>query len=206
MKVTLLVNGREMTFSEDELVQIVEEHFSSENSSKEELKETQVSTENQWIDVNPELINQKVFEKKRSDIVQERTRLLILEALEAMKKEPKYREAFQIMMPSKGWKVKTFREMNLFAHQKGGHITNWIELALYWAQKLSNGESWESLCNKPDTANWNRIVVWKDGVALVGGSVKEKSRSSAVEADVFDYLMNIPICDAVPSITRKKQK
>ena len=206
MKVTLLVNGREMTFSEDELVQIVEEHFSSENSSKEELKETKVSTENQWIDVNPETINQKVFEKKRSDVVQERTRMLILEALEKMKKESRYREPFQIMVPSKNWKMKTFREMNSFAHQKGGHITDWIELALQWAQRLSDGESWESLCNKPDTANWNRIVVWKDGVALVGGSVNERSRYSAVEADVFDYLMNIPICEAVPSITRKMQE
>ena len=120
MKVTLLVNGREQTFTEEELVQILEEYFSSEKF----FEEAKVSTENQWIDVTPEIINQKVFEKKRSDIVQEKTRILILEALEVMKKEPKYREAFQIMMPSKGWKVKTFREMNLFAHQKGGHITN----------------------------------------------------------------------------------
>ena len=204
MKVTLKVNGREQTFSEEELVQILEEYFRNKNSENLKKKEV-LSVENQWINVNPCTINPRLFEKQRENPKQEETRKIIVDALETMKKDQQYQKAFQIYIPNKTWKAKTFKEMEILAHKDGGHITNWVELALEWAQRLTNGESWESLCNDPDIANWNRIVIWKDGIALVGGSTKEKSMISATEVDVFEYLRYTPICDAVPSITRTKK-
>lgn len=58
MKITLQVNGREITFSEQELSSILEKHFSK-------VKVAQKLTENEWFEVKPHAIDQKLFEEKR---------------------------------------------------------------------------------------------------------------------------------------------
>ena len=58
MKVTLLVNGREMTFSEDELVQIVEEHL----EKRKELKgNVDTKIEGKWFQVDLTQIKRELF-------------------------------------------------------------------------------------------------------------------------------------------------
>lgn len=182
MKVTLQVNGREMTFSEKELIAILEEHFSSKTTTS---KVAQKPTEDEWFEVNPLTIDQKLFEEKRNNKMQEATRQLILEAFVEMKNNPeKYGKNFKTMIPKKEWESKTVAELKELACKLGDHNADWIEQALEWAQRIANGESWKSICNDADTANWHRLVVWKNGYArLVGGSV--------------DLGENVPASDAV---------
>lgn len=174
-KITLLLsNGREMTFSEQELIAIVEKHLSSKDTKKiTTAKVPQKPTEGEWFEVKPHAIDQKLFEKKRNNNRQEVTRQLILEAFDEMKNNPeKYGKNFKTMMPKKTWSSKTVAQLKEMASNLGDHNANWVEQALEWAQRIANGESWEAICNDKDTANWYRLVVWKNGYSrLVGGSV-----------------------------------
>lgn len=173
MKVTLQVNGREMTFSEQELIAIVEKLLSSKTTKQTTAKVAQKPTEDEWFEVKPQAIDQKLFEKKRKDTRQEKTRQLILEAFAEMKNNPeKYGKNFKTMMPKRDWESKTVAQLKEMACKLGDHNADWVEQALEWAQRIVNGESWKSICNDADTANWYRLVIWKDGYArLVGGSV-----------------------------------
>lgn len=186
MKITLQVNGREMTFSEKELIAILEEHFSSKTTTS---KVAQKPTEDEWFEVKPQAINQKCFEKKRKGISQEAIRQLILEAFVEMKNNPeKYGKNFKTMMPKKEWEAKTVVGLKEMACKLGDHNADWVEQALEWAQRIANGESWKSICNAPDTANWYRLVVWKNGYArLVGGSVNNSFNFPASVVNFSDY-------------------
>ncbi|MBO5412766.1 MAG: hypothetical protein J6A29_00385 [Clostridia bacterium] len=173
MKVTLQVNGREMTFSEKELIAIIENHLSSETTQQTTTtKVAQKPTEDVWFEVKPQTIDQKLFEKKKKDNRQEEMRQLILEAFAEMKDNPeKYGKNFKTMMPKKTWSSQTVEQFKKMASRLGDHNAVWVEQALEWAQRIANGESWESVCNNKDTANWYRLVVWKNGQSrLVGGS------------------------------------
>ena len=192
-KITLQVNGREMTFTEQELVAIVEKHLLSETTK--EITVTKVAqkwAEDEWFEVKPHAIDQKLFEKKRKDTMQENTRQLILKAFEKMKANPeKYGKNFKTLMPKREWKVKTVMELKEMARDFGDHNADWVEQALEWAQRIANGESWKSICNDDDTANWFRLVVWKNGYArLVGGSVGNGNchpASYVYSSDYRDY-------------------
>ena len=173
MKITFPIHGRERTFSEKEPIAILEKYFSNEATEQATTaKVAQVPTEDQWFEVNPQTINQSLFKKKRKDERQERTRKLILEAFAEVKSSPeKYGRKFKTMMPKKTWTSKTVAELKQLACEFGNHNADWVEQALEWAQRICNGESWEAVCNNADTANWYRLVVWKNGYArLVGGS------------------------------------
>ena len=188
MKVTLTVNGREMTFSEQELKAILEKHFSNEATEQVTTeKVVQVPTEDKWFEVNPQDINQSLFQKKRKDERQEKTRRLILEAFAEVKSNPeKYGKKFKTTMPKKTWSAKTVVELKQLACELGDHNADWVEQALEWAQRICNGESWKAVCNNADTANWYRLVVWKNGYhRLVGGSHGNSSNFPA--SDVFLY-------------------
>ena len=183
-EITLSVDGKEMTFSEKELISILKEHFKSEESKVKEqsMEIEQRPTEGKLFKVDPLSINQELFKKKRSDSRKEATRQYILEAFEEVKKNSKYAKPFKTLMPEKTWYSKTVSELKELAGSLGDHNADWVEQALEWAQRIANGESWEDICNKADTANWYRIVVWKGGYArLVGGS-----RNSSI---------NYPACD-----------
>ena len=199
MKVTLQVNGQEMTFSEKELIAIVEKHLSSETTQKTTMaKVAQKPTEDAWFEVKPQAIDQKLFKNKRKDNRQEVTRKLILEAFTEMKDNPeKYGKNFKTMMPKKTWTSKTVAQSKEMASEMGDHNANWVEQALEWAQRIANGESWEDLCNAKDTANWYRLVVWKNGYArLVGGSVCSNDfiPASSVFCYVYgDLFVTVPL-------------
>lgn len=175
MKITLQVNGREMTFSEQELTSILEEHFSSKTTQKiTTAKVTQSPTENVWFEVKPQSIDQELFKSKRENKRQEVARQLILEAFIKMRNNPaRYGKNFKTMMPKKTWKYASIPSLLREANKLGDHNADWVEQALEWAQRIANGESWETICNNRDTANWYRLVGWKKGCTwrLVGGSV-----------------------------------
>ena len=173
MKVTLQVNGREMSFSEQELTAIVEEYLSKRITIKEPtFKVAQKPSEREWFEVKPLTIDQKLFEKKRDDSKQEKTRKLILEAFDEMKKNPeKYGRNFKTIIPNKTWSnSRTMPPLYTIVSRFGDHMADWVEQGLEWAQRIANGESWEDICNNRDTAIWYRVIKWKNkDYAQVGG-------------------------------------
>lgn len=208
MKITLPIHGRERTFSEKELIAILEKYFSNEATEQATTaKVAQVPTEDQWFEVNPQTINQSLFKKNRKDERQERTRKLILEAFAEVKSSPeKYGRKFKTMMPKKTWTSKTVAELKQLACEFGNHNADWVEQALEWAQRICNGESWEAVCNNADTANWYRVILWKNGCyRLVGGSRNYNVLNPA--SDVFDYDYGSFNCiyDTVPLVVLKKK-
>lgn len=179
LKVTLHVYGRKRTFTEQELIAILEKYFSSE--AAEQSNVAQKPTEDEWFDVKPHSMDQKLFEKEREDDKQEQTRKSILEAFEAMKKYPrKYGENFKTMVPKKTRQLITLKGLKEIAEQKGDHIADEVEQALEWAQRIVNGESWETICNDIDNSNCNRAIICRDGRArTVGRSLHEWSTNAA---------------------------
>lgn len=203
MKITLQVSGREVTFSEEELIAIVEKHFNAETVEKATTeKVAQVPTEDQWFEVNPLGIDQTIFKKKKEDGRQEKTRQLILEAFAEVKSNPeKYGKKFKAMMSKKTWDSKTVRELKELASKLGDHNADWVEQALEWAQRIANGESWEAICNNADTANWYRLVVWKNGYTrLVGGSRYDINGSPACGVGLSYCNSNIRLSHTVPLV------
>lgn len=174
MKVTLqLPNGREMTFSEQELIAIVEEHFSKKITIQEHtFKVAEKPTEREWFEIKPLTIDQELFKKKRDNSKQEETRKLILEAFDEMKKNPeKYGKNFKTIIPNKTWtKSRTMPPLYKIVSRFGDHMADWVEQGLEWAQRIANGESWEDICNNRDTVAWYRIIKWKnESYAQIGG-------------------------------------
>lgn len=207
MKITLQVNGREMTFSEEELTAIVEKHFAEEVIEVEpETHQVEQLTSEEWFEVNPLEINQSIFQAKREDKNQEATRQLILQALTVLKKDPqRYGRPFETLIPEKTWLQKTAVELITLASDLGDHNADWIELAFEWAQKICNGASWESICNKPDTAKWFRLVRWKYGVMrIAGGSVLNNEALPESSIGGFNYGSHQMIHSAVPLVVRYK--
>ena len=200
--ITLPVNGRKMTFSAEELIVILEQHFENKELEAKKVEVTQKPTEGEWFMVDPNSINQNLFQKKRNDSRQERTRKIILEAFIEVKNNPKkYAKPFKTMMPKKTWLNKEIKELIGLAEKDGNHIADWVEQALEWAQRISNGESWEAICNNPDTAKWYRLVIWKNGkYKIVGGSSERHSNYSASDIDT-NVLYSVDRLDSIiPSI------
>lgn len=205
IKVTLTVHGRKRTFSEQELITILEKHFSQIATERvSTAKLAQVPTEGKWFEVNPQAIDQNLFRNEREDSRQEKTRKLILEAFDEVKNSPaKYGKRFKTMMPKKTWKAKTVEELRQLACELGDHNADWVEQALEWAQRICNGESWKAVCNNADTANWYRLVIWKDGYAQnVGGSRLHGGKYPASEVYEFDFYSNDNLGCSVPLVVR----
>lgn len=162
MIITLqLSDGRKMSFSKEELIVIVEEHLKKMETTAVENK----LPKEEWFNVEPLTIDQNLFKEKRKDSRQEKIRRLICGAFKEMKKNPQYQAPFKTTVPQSKCTSKTIAEFKRFAAEIGDHNANWVEQALEWAQKISNGETWEDICNKKDTSSFRRVVIWKDGYA-----------------------------------------
>lgn len=167
----------------------------------QERKYASVPTEGKWFRIDPLSIDQNLFKEKREDSCQEETRQLILEAFEKMKEDLKYTKPFRTIILKKTWRYRTVGELKELAKKIGDHNVDWVEQALEWAQRIANGESWEDICNKNDTTNCYRLVVWKNGRArLVGGlynpgrfgshhSVSYISKSDCRDNDISCYIV-----------------
>ena len=194
MQVTLeLYNGRVIAFSGVANISV-----SNEKIENKEIVETR-PVEGKWFEVKPLAIEQKLFKKKRNDARQESTRKLILEAFSEMRKNPKYEKAFKTLIPEKPSTSRNVGELKVLASTLGDHNADWIEQALEWAQRISNGETWETVCNEKDTAKWQRLVVWKEGYCrFIGGS--HENNNSATYVGDYDYCDFRNIFDAVPLV------
>ncbi len=202
-KITILVNDQEMTFSEEELTAILEKYLNTEASKKSAKApgEADTPTEGKYFYVNPMAINQAVFHYERPDLLQEMTRKLILEAFEELRKYPvKYGKTFMTMIPEKTWEVLSTFEMEEMCRNLGGHMADWVEQALEWAQRIVNGETWASVCNDPDTAKWYRLITWKNGNKKIIGGASEKRNYSPASFYNRNKNCGTMIFDTVPAI------
>lgn len=206
MEITLrLSDGQKKTFSEEELIAIVEEHLQNPKAQikKEKIEFAPVPMEGKWFKVEPLTIDKTLFKEKRKNSSQERTRQLILKAFEKIKWNSEYARSFKTIMPPKKWASRTVKELKDMACKLGDHNANWVEQALEWAQRIHNGETWEDICNKPDTANWYRVVVWNNvgHVCLVGGSREFQDKRPASDVTLHDPYRDIDdISKSVPLV------
>ena len=172
MKVEIVFkDGRKETFDSVVSFNVTEEQ--TVNEERHASKVAQTPIEGKLFEVNPLGIDRSNFETPMSDRQQEWTRQIIQEAFAKVDKHPeKYASPFYTLIPEKKWNgYKTVTELEVYANSFRGLMADWVEQALEWAQRICNGESWKAVCNNADTANWYRLVVWKNGYhRLVGGS------------------------------------
>lgn len=164
----------------------------------QEKTRIQSQIDGEYFEVYPKTINKKLFKRTRRG-KQEEIRKLILEAFQELERNPhKYSKPFRIIIPQKTWRVISGEKAQNIAIRFKGHITDWVEQAFEWAQRIHNGESWEDICNKPDKSKYYRIVVWKDGkLRIVGGANNKYSMTDVCE---YDFNFNNEFIDVVPSI------
>lgn len=195
MKVTLSIHGREKTFSEQELIAILETYY---------FNVAEVPTEGKWFEVNPRAIDSSLFLRKREDKMQEETRELILKALDKVKVNPeKYGKKFRTFIPKKTWEIQTLAQNIRLARELGDDIADEIVQALEWAQRICNGESWEDVCNNKDTANYPRVIKFFSAHALIGGFGGDcNSTYSATHVSYWPIDYNESMYDVVPLVVR----
>ncbi len=160
-------------------------------------------SEGEWFEVDPQAIDQKLFEEKRADPDQEALRKLINEAFYEMNNNPeKYGKKFKTLMPKYTWGRATVASLQKMACELGDHNANWVEKALEWAQRIANGEKWEIICNNPDTgANWFTLLIWKNNqLRLVGGSYQLCNLGSPSKVWKHTYNPDTLIECAVPLV------
>ena len=188
-QITLLVNGEEKTFSEEELVAILEKHFFDTTTEQKIHNPISGPKEGELFEINTIDIDRSLFREQRKDINQEKMRQTILKALSVAKTYTEmYCKTFWTLWPVKAWKRKNSFELDKLAFNLGGHIANWVEQSLEWAQRIRNGESLEKICNDADTANWYRLVRWRHDCYLrVGGAGMSDNGYPAYHVD-FNYL------------------
>jgi len=182
------------TYYGDELESAIKSFYGKETI----LRVPTIPLENEWFDVDPEvLINQEIFQKKRSNWSEERTRLIILEAFEEAKRNPeKYLKKFEKMYPSRklDYEFLTEEKCEEIACKLGDHQADWIEQSFEWAQRIFNDEAigWKTTCNRLDKSKWIRVIKGKDGnLKRVGGiDFSEESifpRMYGLPTDVKEY-------------------
>ena len=207
MKLEIVFNdGRKEIFNGVASFNVTEEQITNEECHAVDVAQT--PTEGKLFEVNPLGIDRSKFENPMSNRQQEWTRKIIQEAFAEVDKHPeKYASAFYTLIPEKKWNgCKTVAELKAYANDLGGQMADWVEQALEWAQRLFNGESWEAICNNADTANWYRMIVWKNGYArLVGGSRDNGDDGPASGVSVYDYDSNGWILCTVPLVVLKKK-
>lgn len=164
-------------------------------------------TEGMWFRVEPLNINRTLFAKTRIDPIEEEIRQIILKAFTELDKKPeKYGIAFETIMPEKKWDEEiSVEELKQLAAGLGGHIANWIEQVLEWAQRIANGETWMDLCNKPDTANWYRVVEWlnEEEYQIIGGSRKSfDNRNTATNICSYSFDCKEKVINTIPLVAR----
>ncbi len=199
-------DGRKKAFDSVESFNVTEEKNMSEECHTPEVAQT--PSEGKLFEVNPLGMDRSRFKKPREDLRQEWTRKIIQEAFaEVDKQHEKYASPFYTLIPKKNWDdYKPVVGLKEYAKDLGGLMADWVEQALEWAQRISNGESWKTICNDIDTANCYRMIVWKNGCTrLVGGSriFDNHNAASDVSLDVssFDDRLNY----TVPLVVLKKK-
>jgi len=198
-------DGRKETFDCVASFNVTEEQTVNEECNEFDVAQT--PTEGKLFEVNPLRIDRSNFEKPMRDQRQEGTRQIIQEAFAEVDKHPeKYASAFYTLIPEEKWDgYKTVEELKAYANDLGGLMADWVEQALEWAQRIFNGESWETICNNADTADWYRLIRWKNGYyRRVGGSRDNYDCVPASVVGDHDYYSYDIFFSTVPLIVLKK--
>ena len=193
MRIVVRVHGQEMSFSEEELQVILEQYFFKSKMIAEEDVQIPMQQLDKRFQVTPIDIDRNLFKEERKDKKQEHTRKLILEAFRNVEKNPwKYGKPFKTKVMEKELNSGVFSGKD---ESDEGHIANWVEQALEWAQRIHNGESWETLCNIPDISRWYRIIIWKDGkLRYIGGSSADSNKSPATAIHQVNFRYKKSTC------------
>lgn len=204
MRIIFETNVRGKILEKEMLIEILQKNIESKtNLESKEIEVTPKPIQGKCFEVNPSNISKELFNEKRKDQEQEKTRKIILEALAMVEEQPeKYSHKFKTFIPECHWtKAKPVKELKKFASELGGHMANWVEQSLEWAQRIANGETWEEVCNNPDTLKWYRIIEWKDGnKRLIGSSCLEEKEYSATDIYYEQLFPNHMIYAAVPLV------
>lgn len=173
MKLTIdFKDGRKQTFNSIESFNVTEEQAVNNECDKFEV--SRIPTEGKLFEVNLLSINRNYFKQMTRETSKiQRVNRIILEAFAEVDKNPgKYASSFYTIIPEKKWNdLKNPTQLKKYANDFGGWMADWVVQALEWAQRISNGESWKTICEKRDNANNYRMIVWKDGdTCFVGGS------------------------------------
>lgn len=179
--ITLKLYGREMSFSKEELTAILEKHYSKTEIVKGVRRRlSKIPAEGVYFSVNPHLMDLRFFENLSfENTLQEWTRKRIVKALKKVQENPKkYAKPFKIKWLKKDWDVKTLKELKEMVAKEGDHPTDSVEQALELAQRILNGETWEEVCNQPDTAEHYRLIEDEDGIWIVVGGSTEADHNS----------------------------
>lgn len=154
--------------------------------------------EDSWFYVYPTKIEINFFEKDLEGFGNP-ARLLILEALKEVRKHPhKYCRTFKVKIPKDliPFNNKKYFEIEKILNESEEFIVDWVQLALVWAQRIQNGETWEVLYNKNSlfsVSKYPKFIIWKEEkIAIVGGT---KNVFSAFHGKAEQYIY--PIFDSI---------
>lgn len=176
----------------------------NENGRALELLRTRRPIEGLFFKVDYLTINKSLFLKKRIDQKQEWVRNIILEAFDIAEKDPEiYCKTFYTLMPKNKWYPgsASLKEIEQSAIKFGDHMANWVEQALEWAQRITNCDSWDDICNLKDTARWYRLICWKDGKARpIGGSCDDVTHIPPSDVDLYDYDEDYRLYNTIPLV------
>ena len=180
------------------LRKIAQTHYCQEEKSMNENKK--IASE--CLRVSLETINLELFKEPRKDRKQEQVRQIILEALFEAQSKPEYAKPFKIVIPENDWRDTTILDIVVIAPKIGDHLSNWVEQCLEWAQKITNGISWEELCNTPDTSKWRRLVFWKNGYwRIIGGATVTTISFSASDVISYFFSLRYSVSNTAPAVT-----
>jgi len=172
MKIKLPIKGVEFEFSREELIKIVERQYDEQFSNTPVI--------GKLFEVSPLAISQELFKVQRKDRKQEKMRNMIWKAFEAMHKEPeRYAKKFYTVIPDYSWLIKNYKVMEKL---KCEHKANWVHQAFEWAQRIYNGESWDTVCNYSFSKEWHRFVVWDVRTWIIG------TESIITNSDLVSYV------------------
>lgn len=199
-------DGRKETFDSVESFKVTEEQISNKGSHVAEA--VQIPTEGKLFEVNPQTIDRSLFQKERNIAEQEKTRRLIQKAFAEVEKHPeKYASRFYTLIPVKNWYGrKSVAELKAYAIELGGLMADWVEQALEWAQRISNGETWFAICNIGESASCYRAIVSENGgTQLVGASNSFNCSIPASEIHDMEYDSDMIFEETVPLVVIKKE-
>ena len=142
--IKIKVFGIEQSYTLDEISAILEEHREMKGTTYGLREKIMIG---RWFRVTPATINQKLFQEKRENWYQEEFRQRILEVFKDFKRYPERLRPFKTIVPFEegAWSAEG---LDAIADKYDGHVANWYEQELEWAQRISNGESWEEVCNE----------------------------------------------------------
>lgn len=201
-------DGRKETLENVKRFYVTDEQSPKEDCPAFEVAQT--PTEGKLFEVNPLKIDRNIFVKPQLDQKQRDVRDAIMEAFKKVDNDPRrYAVPFYTLIPKKNWEgKKSIREFKSYANNLGGWIADHHEQALEWAQRISNGESWEAVCNDTDTTKWYRIVEYPndyfDVYRRVGGSYNAGDCRSASEIFYETYFWHNRFDCAVPLVVLRK--